>query len=135
MKKILLPAIISGILLFGISYLILFISIRFIPSLMEEYYNPVFWPGSDRSKLFYAHPFVLSLALAWFWNRVKSIFKGGWILRGLEFGLVYALVATLPVMWITFSAIDVTLIMVLSWLFYGLVQAVVAGLIFAKMNP
>jgi len=55
--------------------------------------------------------------------------------RGMEFGLVYGGVALVPVMWITFSSLDVSLIMVLSWLFYGLCQAMVAGVVLARVNP
>jgi len=52
----------------------------------------------------------------------------------LELGCVYAVIALLPVMWITFSSLDITLTMVLSWFFYGFFQAIIAGLIFAKVN-
>jgi hypothetical protein len=45
------------------------------------------------------------------------------------------MVAMLPVLWLTFSAIDISAIMVLSWLGYGILQAFVAGLIFATLNP
>ena len=135
MKKILLPGLVAGAVLLGLSYVVLYVTINFFPKLVEEYYNPVFWPGNDRVSLFFAHPFVLSLALAWFWERFKGLFKGGVLLRGLELGLVYGLVATLPSMWITFSAIAVSITMVFSWLAYGMVQAAVAGLIFARMNP
>jgi hypothetical protein len=38
-------------------------------------------------------------------------------------------------MWITFSAISVSILMVVSWLVYGWIQATVAGLIFSRMNP
>jgi hypothetical protein len=36
---------------------------------------------------------------------------------------------------LTFSAIDISFLMVFTWLIYGIIQAFVAGLIFAKMNP
>ncbi|MBK7869758.1 MAG: hypothetical protein IPJ74_03270 [Saprospiraceae bacterium] len=135
MKKIIIPGLIAGVTLLILSYAILYATINFFPKLVEEYYNPIFWPGNDRAMLFFAHPFVLSFALAWFWERFKSLFKGAMLLRGIEMGLVYGLVATLPSMWITFSAISVSLTMVLSWLLYGIAQATIAGLIFAKMNP
>lgn len=70
-----------------------------------------------------------------FLRQIKVLFKGNFVVRGLEFGLVYSVVALVPVMWITFSSLDITFIMVLSWFFYGLCQAVVAGLVFAKVNP
>jgi len=106
-----------------------------VPAVVEEYYNPIFWPGGERALLFFAHPFVLSICLAWFWDRSKSLYTGAWWFRGAEMGLVYGVVATLPSMWITFSAISVSLAMVLTWLLYGFVQSVIAGLVFARLNP
>lgn len=135
MKKILLPGLIAGAVLLALSYALLYGLINFFPTFVEEFYNPVFYPGNDRAILFFMHPFIIGLALAWFWERVKDIFKGSFIVRGIELGLVYAIVATLPSMWITFSAIDVSLAMVGSWFMYGILQATVAGFIFAKMNP
>ena len=134
-RRVLIPGVTAGIVLFGLSYLILYATIYLMPSLVQEYYNPVFWPGNDRALLFFAHPFVLSLPLAWFWDRFKSRMSGPWLWRGLQFGLVYALIATLPSMWITFSAINVSLTMVLTWFAYGLMQALICGVIMARMNP
>lgn len=134
-RRVLIPGVTAGIVLFGLSYLVLYATIYFMPSLVVEYYNPVFWPGNERALLFFAHPFVISFALAWFWDRFKLQVSGPWLLRGLQFGLVYALIATLPSMWIIFSAIDVSLTMVLTWFAYGLMQALVCGVIMARMNP
>lgn len=135
MKKIVLPGLGAGVVLLALSYGVLYVTINFFPKLVEEYYNPVFWPGSERALLFFAHPFILSLALSWFWERFKDSFKGTMLIRGLELGIVYGLVATLPSMWITFSAISVSLTMVLSWFLYGILQATIAGIIFARLNP
>jgi len=135
MKKVLLSGIVAGSLLFVLGYGSLFLAIKFFPSLFTAYSNPLFNSDGSRDILFYLHAFVLSLALAWFWERFKGMFKGNFIVRGLEFGFIYAIVALIPVMWITFSALDVTVTMVLSWLLYGFFQAIVAGIVFAKMNP
>jgi hypothetical protein len=113
----------------------LFLAVRFFPSLFIEYNNPLFNSDGSRDVLFYLHAFIFSFALAWFWDRFKGLFGGPFVLRGLEFGLVYSIVALLPVMWITFSALDITVPMVSSWFVYGLAQAIVAGVIFAKTNP
>ncbi|TKB99116.1 hypothetical protein [Pedobacter cryophilus] len=135
MKKMLFSGVIAGMLLFFISYGGLFLAIKFFPNLFADYNNPLFNSDGDRDFLFYTHAFVISMALSWFWERFKGLFKGVFIIRGLEFGFVYAMVALVPVMWITFSALDVTVLMVLTWLIYGFVQAVIAGIIFAIMNP
>jgi hypothetical protein len=135
MKRILLSGLVSGIVLLVFSYLCLMLSIRLAPQLVEEFYNPIFYPGHDRALLFFLHPFVLSFALAWFWNRAKTRYEGSLWARGFHLGWVYCLIATIPAMWITFSAINVPLLMVMTWIAYGFCQAVVAGWILAWMNP
>jgi hypothetical protein len=135
MKKIFFSGLIAGFILFVVSYGGLFLSVKFFPSFFVEYNNPLFNSQGNRDVLFYLHPFVVSLALSWFWDRFKPLFKGVFILRGLEFGFVYAVIALLPVMWISFSALDITVTMVLSWFGYGLIQAIIAGIVFAKVNP
>ncbi|HMR42613.1 MAG TPA: hypothetical protein PKC40_02205 [Saprospiraceae bacterium] len=135
MKKILTLGLPVGLVLLLLSLLMLYVTVLIFPGIAEEYYNPMFRRSGGRSSLFFIHPFILSFALAWFWERFKGLFSGPFWLRGLEMGLVYGLVATIPSMWITFSAIDISLTMIASWLFYGLSQAMVAGILFARFNP
>ena len=134
-KKILVPGLIAGVVLLLLSFGMLYGAVYLFPNVAEQYYSPVFREEGNFNWLFYVHPFILAIALAWFWDRFKDQFTGSLIVRDLELGLVYTLVATLPAMLITFSALDITLTMVLTWLLYGFVQAAVAGLIFARMNP
>ena len=134
MKKILLSGLIAGAILFILSYGGLFLAVKFFPALFVEYNNPLFNSDGSRDILFYMHAFIISFALAWFWDRFKGLFHGSFLIRGFEFGFVYAMVAMLPVMTITFSALDITLVMVMSWFMYGFLQAIVAGLVFAKIN-
>jgi hypothetical protein len=135
MKKILITGLIAGCILFVLSYGGLFLGVRFFPSLFVAYNNPLFNSDGSRDVLFYMHAFIISFALSWFWDRFKVLFKGTFVMRGLEFGFVYSIIALLPVMWISFSSLDITVTMVLSWFLYGLAQAIIAGLIFAKINP
>lgn len=135
MKKILTTGLIAGCTLFVLSYGGLFLAVRFFPGLFMEYNNPLFNSDGSRDVLFYMHAFIISFALSWFWDRFKGIFKGTFIMRGLEFGFVYSIVALLPVMWISFSSLDITIMTVLTWFLYGLAQAIIAGLVFAKVNP
>jgi hypothetical protein len=134
MKKIITSGLITGCILFVLSYGGLFLAVRFFPSLFIEYNSPLFNSQGSRDVLFYLHPFIISFALSWFWDRFKGLFKGSFILRGIEFGLVYSVIALLPVMWISFSALDITITMVSSWFLYGLTQAIIAGMLLAKVN-
>ena len=135
MKKVIIPGLITGVVLFIVSYGGLYLSVQFFPSLFTDYNNPLFNSDGERDILFYSHAFIISMALSWFWAKFKGIFHGPLIMKALHFGFVYALIALLPVMWITFSAMDITIPMVSSWLLYGFIQAVIAGMILAKLNP
>ncbi len=55
-------------------------------------------------------------------------------MQGIEMALIYAAIATLPSLIILYSAIDVTLLTVASWLLYGFFQALIAGIIFSRMH-
>lgn len=134
-KKILLPGAVAGAVLLALSFAMIYGAVYLFPNLSDQYWGPVFRESTKYDWLFYVHPFVLSFALAWFWERFKGSFTGSWIVRDLELGVVYTLVATLPAMLITFSRLEITLLIVLTWLAYGFVQSLVAGLIFARMNP
>ena len=137
MKKVLYIGLIAGAILFVVSYGGLFLAVKYLPQLFIDAYanNPLINSDGIKDILFFSHAFILSLALSWFWERFKSLLKGNFLLRALEFGVVYAVVGLLPIMWITYSAMDVTFTMVFSWLLYGLFQATVAGIVFAKLNP
>jgi hypothetical protein len=136
MKKSFSPIILAGFLVLLVSLTLLYAMIYLMPSVMDEYYNPVFRASSfETDWLFYAHPFILSISLYWFWERFKSFFSGSFVWRAFEIALAYGIIAMFPVLWLTFSAIDISFVMVATWLVYGILQAFVAGMVFAKMNP
>ncbi len=136
MKKTVIASLTAGVVLLLVSLALLYFLIAVFPQLAEEYFSPVFrWSNAGTDWMFYAHPFVLSFALKWFWERYKGLFTGSDIWRALEVALVYGIVALLPVLWLTFSAIDISWQMVVTWLIYGILQAFIAGIIFAKINP
>lgn len=135
MKKIITSGLIAGVVLLAFSVLGLYLTIWFFPDLAQQYYNPAFNAGGSRYMLYYIHPFIIGLALSWFWDRFKGVLSGSFITRGIEFGAIYALVAILPMIWLIFSAMSVSLAMVATWLLFGLLQGLIAGLIFEKTNP
>jgi len=136
MKKAASPIMLAGTLVLVVSLMLLYAIIYLLPSVMDEYYNPVFRSSSFQTDwLFYTHPFVLSISLYWFWDRFKTFFSGSFVWRAFEIALAYGIIAMVPVLWLTFSAIDISFIMVSTWLAYGIMQAFIAGLVFAKMNP
>lgn len=137
MKKILVSGLVAGMVLSVLSYggLYLAANSKLLSAFFLGYLSDIFISDRSRDFFFYSHALLISMALSWFWERSKTVFKGHVIIRGLEFGLVYTIAGLLPILWMTYSQIDVSEIMVLSWLGFGLFQSCVAGIIFAKMNP
>lgn len=135
MKKAIVATIISGVVLLLLSIAMTFSSIYLFPNLTEEYFSPVFRMSGNLDWMFYTHPFIVSIALKWFWEKYKTSFKGSLLIRAIDVALVYSIIALLPVLWLTFSAIEVSFAMIATWFFYGFIQAFVAGMVFGKLNP
>jgi hypothetical protein len=135
MKKIILSGLVAGVVLLILSIGGLYATIWLFPGVAAQYYDPAFDTQAGRYMIYYAHPFIIAMALSWFWNRFKGVLTGGFLTKGIEFGLVYALIAILPVMWLTYSAMNVSLAMVATWWVFGLLQGLVGGLVFEKLNP
>jgi len=126
--KTTLTILLAGVIVLIVSVGILYGLISFFPQVIEEYYSPVFRSNSFNTDwLFYVHPFVLSAALYWFWNRSTA---GSGIVKALKVSLTYGMVAMTPVLLLTFSAIDISVFMVITWLVYGMAQAALACLVF-----
>ncbi len=135
MKNFLIKGIVAGAALLALSYVALYLLVSFFPGMAELYYDPIFSFDGNKAILYFMHPFIMSFALAWFWRRFKTLFHGPFWWRGIEMGLVYGLIATFPAMWIVFSSLAISLGMVITWLLYGVFQAIVVGVIFAKISP
>lgn len=135
MKKIIIAGLVAGLVLLVLNILGLYITIWLFPKIAEQYFDPAFSTRTGKEVIYYLHPFVMSLALSWFWSRFKGVLTGSFITRGIEFGLVYVFVATFPMLWLVYSAMSVSVEIVITWFALALLQGVVAGLVFEKMNP
>jgi hypothetical protein len=134
-KKIILSGLLAGLILFLASMVVSGIFKVIFPAINAEYQNTnLFRPYSDPLMLlFFVHPFLVGVLLAWFWKKTKSIF-GENIKGGIKFGLTYWLISSIPGMFATYTSMPYSLEIVLSWLVTGLVEAVLAGIILSKMN-
>ncbi|MDD5750595.1 MAG: hypothetical protein PHU56_03025 [Candidatus Pacebacteria bacterium] len=135
MKKVLLLGLLSGavmlVLGMAISYLFMI-----SPQVRADYYDAnIMRPWSDPvMSLYFLYPFVLGVALAWFWNKAKGLFAGSWTKRGFSFGVLMLVISVIPGMLVSYSSFPLSLLTIISWLVGGFVNAVVAGMIFAKWN-
>lgn len=132
MKKVVISGFAAGLGMLAVSLVLMQIYNALFPSLQAEYQNSsMFRPWSDPlMSLYFLHPFVLGLALAFIFDKVKELINGKTIFeKAFVFALIFWLVATIPGMFISYSSFQLSLLMVLSWSFSGLIQAFVAGLI------
>ncbi len=134
MNKILSAGAIAAAVLLALAFLSIKVLPIVMPAVAEEYYKPVFINDETRNLFYFVHPVILAFALSWFWNRFKGVLNGNWLMQALEMGFIYLIVATLPAMIIIYSAIDVSLITIGTWLLYGFIQGTVAGVVFARMH-
>src|SRR5579871_2339561 len=99
-KKIIFSGLLAGLVLLVLSVVGLYGTVWLFPTLAVQYFAPTFDRQSERAILYFVHPFVVGLALAWFWHRCKPLFKGSHLRKGVEFGLLYWLAAIFPMMWL-----------------------------------
>ncbi|MEZ5048024.1 MAG: hypothetical protein R2766_00085 [Saprospiraceae bacterium] len=125
---------IAGIIISITSYAFLYFMINVFPSIFIDYLNPMFNSDGSRDLYYYLHGFVLGISLAIFWLGFRRTGNRGFFINGIEFALMYACVALIPVLWVTYSAMDVTFTMILSWLIYGTTQAFIGAMVFTALD-
>jgi len=135
MKKIIWPGLLAGIVMLVLGMIVSY-AFMIIPSVSADYQNT----GLMRSwqdplmMLFFLVYFIEGIIYAWVWNKTRVLFKGTSVRRGTMFGLSIWLVAMIPGMFISYTSFPLSLLTILSWTVSGLINTIVAGLIFAKMN-
>lgn len=134
-KKIILSGLLVGLINFIASMAVSKIFGVIFPVINAEYQNTnLFRPWSDPLMLlFFVYPFLMGIIFAWFWNKTKNIF-GENMNGGINFGITYWIIASIPGMFITYSSMPYSLLMVISWLVEGLVGALLAGIILVKID-
>jgi hypothetical protein len=134
MKKAILFGLLAGLAMLVVSVALGPLFNLIFPSLAAEYSNTnLFRPWSDPSMyLMLVEPFILGIILAWIFYITRNLFKDkkGWK-RGIYFGLCYWVI-TIPGMVISYSSFPISLLMVVTWSISILIQAIVAGLIYAR---
>lgn len=134
-KHIIVPGMLAGLAALVINVVVGYV-FMLIPSVAVDYTNPAIMRDWQNPLMafFYAAPFVQGWILAWVWEASKSLFLGSIWKRGMRFGIVMWLIATVPGMIVTYGCFALTLMTVVSWTVAGLFATIAAGWIFAKLN-
>ena len=134
MKRVILFGLLAGLAMLMVSVALGPLFNLIFPSLAAEYNNTnLFRPWSDPVMyLMLVEPFILGIILAWIFSITKGLFKdkNAWK-RGIYFGLCYWVI-TIPGMVMSYSSFPISLLMVMTWSVSILIQAIVAGLIYAR---
>jgi len=130
MKRKVLSGLLTAIILLILSIAGIYVLLWQFPDMAMEYFGPAFIGKNQRNIFYYIHPFVISACLLWLWSRLRSLFKGSTFVRSLKFGLTYTAIATVPYMLLIYSAMDVSVLIILSWLLFGFLEATAAAIIF-----
>ena len=117
---------------FGLNWLIGAV----FPSIAQEYQNlAIFRPWTDPLMIVYfAHPFILGIVLAYLWNILEKQLSGDSINKAFQFAKLYFVIATIPGMFISYTSFQVSLFMILAWAVSGFLQVFAAGLVFARVK-
>lgn len=135
-KKIIIPGLTVGAAILVVSMGLNYLFGIIFPSTKMELNNSMIFRAMDDPEmyLFFLYPFSLGLAFSWIWNKTKKSFKGTPLKRSINFGLFIWLITTVPGMIITYSSFEISCTLIFIWLFGGLVNGIISGLIFDKMN-
>ena len=120
-------------LVIGLANLVVMMGLNFglekiFPQLAVEYQSGLFRPWTDPLMMVYfLYPFINGMVLAYFWRLIKTK-------DPLKFTGVYFLVATVPVMFVSYTSFQISFLMVSSWALMGFLEALIAGLILVRLN-
>ena len=94
-----------------------------------ENVTPLYWA------LVYLGNFIIVMIYTTAYAKVGGCFAGGKAQRGAVFGFALWFVAMLPGMFYTYAFMNVAAGVILYWLFQGLIQLIVIGLLIAWIYP
>ncbi|MFA4824189.1 MAG: hypothetical protein WC593_03435 [Methanoregula sp.] len=132
MKNIALAGIIVGTILLVLMVAVNLIMNIIIPVDISSY-------GGMRAMndpimlLFFFYPFVVAIAAAFVFDRVKDSLKGTPVEKGLIFGLLLIIIMTIPSLYVMYTSMTWPVAFYISTGIWEIVSFPVAGLIFARI--
>lgn len=136
MKKTILSGFLAGIVMLIACILFSTALMYFFPNLMKQYDNIQLYRSMKDpvSMLFSLHPLIVGMILAFIWDKTKSLFTTKKFLsKGVQFALVYYIVI-LPGLFISYVTSPYSIAIVMTWAVNVLILALLAGLVYEKVN-
>ncbi|MBN1144938.1 MAG: hypothetical protein JXA72_10980 [Bacteroidales bacterium] len=136
MKKLVIPAFLSGLSMLATGIAIGYLFDFLIPSLKAEYANTALYRSMDDPLmyLFFFQPFVVCGTLVWGWPRIREHFTGSTGNMAFQVALIMFFLTVIPGMLMTFSSFKVSVVATVTWTVMGFFQVLVAALVFIRMS-
>lgn len=129
------PGIVAGLVMLVVMLMVNFGFPMIFPQITLEYSTQMYKSWNDPLMLlFFLHPFILGLILSWVWNLTSIIMKGDELTKVINFALAFFIVTQIPGMFITFTSMNVSLLMISSWMLSNLAQVFAGSFVISKMN-
>lgn len=128
--------ILAGLLILILGILVNWLISLVVPTLSLEFQNTaVFRPWADPLMMaYYLYPFILGVVLAYLWDLLGNKVKETGATKAFNFAKIYFIIATIPGMYISYTSMQISFVMILSWTVTGFLQAFVAGLVFTRVK-
>jgi len=136
-KKVITPGLAAGVVMLvaGIALSRLYTVI--FPALETEYTNAyLFRPWTDPvMSLYFVHPFLVGLLLAWIWDQTKSLFPSSLspTKKAFRFASFYWMFSICGML-ITYSSFPVSLLMVGSWPISTFIEGLLGSMVIVRLN-
>jgi hypothetical protein len=136
MKKLVAPALLSGLSMLAAGIAIGYLFDFLIPSLKTEYENTALYRSMDDPLmyLFFFQPFVVCGTLVWGWSRIREHFTGSTGSKAFQVALIMFFLTVIPGMLMTFSSFKVSVVATITWTVMGFLQVLIAALVFIRMS-
>jgi hypothetical protein len=136
MKKAVVPGLVAAIGMLAVGIVLSFLFNFLFPSIKAEYVNPALFRSwkDPLMYLFFIQPFWLGIALAWGWDKIKTLFQGSIGRKAINFTLIMLIISILPGMLMSVSSFKISVLMTLTWTISSFIQVWIASLIFIRMS-
>ena len=127
--------LVAGLVMLLVSLIVTMAINMVFPQIAQEYATQMYRAWTDPLMLiFFLHPFILGLVISWIWEKTSLIMKGDDLTKAVNFTFAYMVVAQIPGMFITFTSMNVSLLMIMGWIMTNLIQVLFGSIIISKMN-
>ena len=129
------PGLVAGLVMLIIMFLVSYGFVMIFPQIELEYSTQMYRSYDEPIMLlFYLMPFILGLIVSWVWTLTYIIMKGDELTKVVNFTLAFFVITQIPGMYATYTSMNVSLLMISSWMLANLLQVFFGTYVVSKMS-